>query len=77
MSIVLRALSAPRPLRIIARLLCWPIKWLGLRGDESMPAVTRALSALGPAYIKFGQVLSTRPDLVGEELSNQLRVLQD
>ena len=46
-------------------------------GDESMPAVTRALSALGPAYIKFGQVLSTRPDLVGEELSNQLRVLQD
>ena len=77
MSIVLRALSATRPLRIIARLLCWPIKWLGLRGDESMPAVTRALSALGPAYIKFGQVLSTRPDLVGEELSNQLRVLQD
>jgi ubiquinone biosynthesis protein len=43
----------------------------------SMPAVTRALSALGPAYIKFGQILSTRPDLVGEELSNQLRVLQD
>ena len=42
-----------------------------------MPAVTRALSALGPAYIKFGQTLSTRPDLVGEELANQLRVLQD
>ena len=42
-----------------------------------MPAVTRALSALGPAYIKFGQVLSTRPDLAGEELANQLRVLQD
>ena len=77
MSIVLAALSAPRPLRIIARLLCWPIKWLGLRGDDSMPAVTRALSALGPAYIKFGQILSTRPDLVGEELANQLRVLQD
>ena len=77
MSIVLEALSAPRPLRIIARLLCWPIKWLGLRGDESMPAVTRALSALGPAYIKFGQILSTRPDLVGEELASQLRVLQD
>jgi ubiquinone biosynthesis protein len=42
-----------------------------------MPAVTRALSALGPAYIKFGQILSTRPDLVGGELANQLRVLQD
>ena len=77
MSIVLVALSAPRPLRIIARVLCWPIKWLGLRGDASMPAVTRALSALGPAYIKFGQILSTRPDLVGEELATQLCVLQD
>ena len=77
MSIVLEALNAPRPLRIIARFLCWPIKWLGLRGDGSMPAVTRALSALGPAYIKFGQILSTRPDLVGGELANQLRVLQD
>ena len=77
MSIVLTALNAPRPLRVVARLLCWPIKWFGLRGDENMPAVTRALSALGPAYIKFGQVLSTRPDLAGEELAKQLRVLQD
>ena len=77
MSIVLTALNAPRPLRVVARLLCWPIKWFGLRGDENMPAVTRDLSALGPAYIKFGQVLSTRPDLAGEELAKQLRVLQD
>ena len=77
MSIVLTALNAPRPLTVVARLLCWPIKWFGLRGDENMPAVTRALSALGPAYIKFGQVLSTRPDLAGEELAKQLRVLQD
>jgi ubiquinone biosynthesis protein len=37
----------------------------------------RALTALGPAYIKFGQILSTRPDVVGDELANQLRVLQD
>ncbi|MCL4131299.1 UNVERIFIED_CONTAM: hypothetical protein GTU68_000251 [Idotea baltica] len=42
-----------------------------------MPPATRALTALGPAYIKFGQVLSTRPDVVGDELAVQLRVLQD
>ena len=32
---------------------------------------------MGPAYIKFGQILSTRPDVVGQELADQLRVLQD
>ena len=42
-----------------------------------MPPATRALSALGPAYIKFGQILSTRPDIVGDDLAKQLRILQD
>ena len=37
----------------------------------------RALIALGPAYIKFGQLLSTRPDVVGNGLANELRILQD
>ena len=36
--------------------------------------LARALTALGPAYIKFGQILSTRPDVVGSELAQQLRV---
>ncbi|MBN9886137.1 2-polyprenylphenol 6-hydroxylase [Salipiger abyssi] len=77
MRVVLDALDAPRPLRIAYRTLVWPFKWLGIEGDPSMPPVTRALTALGPAYIKFGQILSTRPDVVGEDLANQLRVLQD
>ncbi|SMD11081.1 2-polyprenylphenol 6-hydroxylase [Primorskyibacter flagellatus] len=77
MGVVLDAFDAPRPLRIAARALGWPFKWLGYKGDPSMPPATRALTALGPAYIKFGQVLSTRPDVVGDELAVQLRVLQD
>jgi len=77
MRVVLEAFDAPRPLRIAARVLGWPFKFLGLKGDPSMPPATRALTALGPAYIKFGQVLSTRPDVVGDELAMQLRVLQD
>lgn len=77
MSVILNAMDAPKPLRIVARVLGWPFKWLGVKGDTSMPAVTRALTALGPAYIKFGQILSTRPDLVGEELASNLRILQD
>jgi len=77
MKLALEAMDAPPALRITARILGWPFKWLGLRGDPSQPPVLRALTALGPAYIKFGQILSTRPDVVGDELSNQLRVLQD
>lgn len=75
--VVLAASDAPRGVRIAARILGWPFKPLGLRGDPSLPPVTRALTALGPAYIKFGQILSTRPDIVGNELSEQLKYLQD
>ena len=77
MDVVLQAMEAPARLRFAARLLGWPFKWLGLRGDPALPPVTRALTALGPAYIKFGQILSTRPDIVGDELAEQLKYLQD
>jgi len=77
MGVVLDAMNAPPALRIAARILGWPFKWLGYRGDPAMPPVTRAITALGPAYIKFGQILSTRPDVVGDELALQLQVLQD
>lgn len=36
-----------------------------------------ALTELGPTFVKLGQVLSTRPDLVGTELANDLSRLQD
>lgn len=77
MKVALEAMDVPPRLRLLARVLGRPFRWLGYRGDPALPPVTRAITALGPAYIKFGQVLSTRPDVVGEELSNQLRVLQD
>lgn len=77
MNVVLDAFEATPALRFVARALGLPFKFLGYRGDPTMPPATRALTALGPAYIKFGQVLSTRPDVVGDELAVQLRVLQD
>ncbi|MFL2789747.1 MAG: 2-polyprenylphenol 6-hydroxylase [Paracoccaceae bacterium] len=77
MTVILNAFNCPTSLRVLARVLGWPFKWLGLKGDLSMPPATRALSALGPAYIKFGQILSTRPDIVGDDLAKQLRILQD
>ena len=54
MAEVLEAMNAPSRLRLAARVLGWPFKMLGLKGDESLPPLVRALTALGPAYIKFG-----------------------
>jgi ubiquinone biosynthesis protein len=77
MAIALEGFGAPPGLRIAARMIGWPFKWLGLRGDPTLPPVTRALTALGPVYIKFGQTLATRPDIVGDEIAEQLKYLQD
>ena len=77
MRIVLETADAPRALRIAARVLGWPFQWLGYEGDPSQPPILRAITALGPAYIKFGQLMSTRPDIVGPELAEELTVLQD
>jgi ubiquinone biosynthesis protein len=46
--------------------------------DESTPKRLRlVLQELGPTFIKLGQTLSTRPDLVGEKISNEFAKLQD
>lgn len=77
MAVIMDAYEAGPLLRAVVRGVVWPFQWLGYAGDPAVPPAPRALTALGPAYIKFGQVLSTRPDVVGDELAVQLRVLQD
>ena len=77
MPVILNALDAPNTLRFAVKFVVWPFQFLGRKGDQSLPPAPRALTAMGPAYIKFGQILSTRPDVVGQELADQLRVLQD
>ena len=41
------------------------------------PDYARAFQAIGPAAIKLGQTLATRPDLVGQEAVHNLLTLQD
>jgi ubiquinone biosynthesis protein len=48
------------------------------RYDETQPVrLRKALEALGPIFVKFGQVLSTRRDLLPTELADELAKLQD
>jgi ubiquinone biosynthesis protein len=74
---VVDQLDVPPYARTIMRAATFPIAPFGLKGDPSMPALPRAIAALGPAYIKFGQLMSTRPDICGAEIARELRVLQD
>ena len=47
-------------------------------GPESLAKrITIVLQELGPTFVKLGQVLSSRPDLVPEELVTELEKLQD
>jgi ubiquinone biosynthesis protein len=39
--------------------------------------LSRALAELGPSYVKLGQFLATRPDIVGQARAEELRKLQD
>ncbi|WP_410056040.1 2-polyprenylphenol 6-hydroxylase [Roseobacter sp. HKCCA0434] len=77
LDVAMREMGAPDGLRRFAKVVMWPVQWLGEKGDPAQPPVVRAITALGPSYVKFGQILSTRPDVTGPELSAQLRVLQD
>ena len=46
-------------------------------GDALGQRLAAALSSLGPTYIKLGQFLATRPDIIGETLADDLKELQD
>ncbi|WP_289029528.1 ubiquinone biosynthesis regulatory protein kinase UbiB [uncultured Paraglaciecola sp.] len=46
--------------------------------DKSQGVRVRlALQTLGPVFIKFGQMLSTRKDLLADDIANELTILQD
>jgi ubiquinone biosynthesis protein len=54
----------------------------GRREEGSQPTSTavrirQVLEELGPSFIKLGQILSTRPDLVPEDILTELKRLQD
>jgi ubiquinone biosynthesis protein len=71
--------SVPLALRL-ARALTAPIRMVAAPFRAHAPPQTRvaaALTSLGPSYIKLGQFLATRPDVIGPELAQDLSQLHD
>nr|MBP6851391.1 ubiquinone biosynthesis regulatory protein kinase UbiB [Rhodoferax sp.] len=60
-------------LRLLARVLSVGRRLDAPRGQR----LRQALESLGPIFVKFGQVLSTRRDLLPVDISDELARLQD
>lgn len=61
------------------RVLRYVLFWMPNRHRDKSAGVRLrlALESLGPVWIKFGQMLSTRRDLLDPEIANELAKLQD
>ena len=60
-------------LKSVSRVLRWGRTWTEPRGQR----LREALQELGPIFVKFGQVLSTRRDLLPPDMAEELALLQD
>ena len=64
-----------RPFRFLIYFLPW--NWFIRERAPQGQRIRHALEDLGPIFIKFGQMLSTRKDLLPEEIAEELSLLQD
>ena len=63
----------------VAAPIVWFARLISRRRAPGRPGqrLARALQELGPSFIKLGQMLSTRPDLMEEQVATDLTELQD
>ncbi len=64
-----------RPLYLLG--LINPFNWFRDRSQSQAVRLRLCIEALGPIFIKFGQALSTRRDLFGDEITDELEKLLD
>lgn len=64
-----------RPFRFLIYILPW--NWFRPNRAPRGERIRRALEDLGPVFIKFGQMLSTRRDLLADDIADELESLQD
>lgn len=68
-------LHLPWYLRCLLYLMPW--RYLISVQHSRAERLRLALEALGPVFVKFGQMLSTRRDLLPDDIANELKRLQD
>jgi len=64
-----------RPFRFLYYLAPW--NWIPRKREPRGIRIRRALEELGPIYVKFGQIMSTRRDLLPDDIALELAHLQD
>ena len=64
-----------RPLRFLYFLAPWT--WFRKTGEARGERIRRTLEDLGPIFVKLGQILSTRRDLLPQDIADSLALLQD
>ena len=67
----------PAPLPPVLRLPLAFANLIAKRDGDGLAGLSRAIDRLGPSYVKLGQFLSTRPDIVGGKVALELERLQD
>ncbi len=72
---VIFAIHLFRPVRFLLLLLPW--HWFRRVDISHGVRIRRTLEDLGPIFIKFGQALSTRRDLLSDDIADELTKLQD
>ena len=72
---VVFAIHLFRPVRWLLFLLPW--NWFRRKRAPRGVRIRRALEDLGPVFVKFGQMLSTRRDLLPDDIAVELTRLQD
>jgi ubiquinone biosynthesis protein len=68
--------NLPAPLALFGRVTA-PLRKNGVGEGGNETKLSAALTSLGPSYIKLGQFLATRDDIIGRELAADLATLQD
>ena len=71
--------ETPLSIKILFKILSFSIS---SKNNEQVKAnegerLSRSLESMGTTFIKLGQFLATRPDIIGESLSKELESLQD